>query len=99
MISNYAGKQCFLLGIRLRCQLETALFIFGYCLVNSNVYFCSMLTMQFIIGDGNNMYDFTYVETVAHAHICVEQALASKGKTAQQAAGRYCLNGFSMYPR
>ena len=46
-----------------------------------------MLTMQFIIGDGNNMYDFTYVENVVHAHICVEQALASEGKSAQRAAG------------
>ena len=42
-----------------------------------------MLTMQFIIGDGNNMYDFTYVENVVHAHLCVEQALALEGKTTQ----------------
>ena len=46
-----------------------------------------MLTMQFIIGDGNNMYDFTYVENVVHSHICVEQALASEEKTVQRAAG------------
>lgn len=31
--------------------------------------------MKFILGDGKNMYDFTYVENVAHAHICAEQAL------------------------
>lgn len=43
---------------------------------------------KFIIGDGNNMYDFTYVENVAHAHICAEQALASEGKIAEQAAGQ-----------
>lgn len=56
--------------------------------VNSDDCFCSMLKMQFIIGDGNNMYDFTYVENVAHGHICAEQALASEGKTAEQAAGQ-----------
>uniref|UniRef100_A0A0D6R3L8 3-beta hydroxysteroid dehydrogenase/isomerase domain-containing protein n=1 Tax=Araucaria cunninghamii TaxID=56994 RepID=A0A0D6R3L8_ARACU len=33
--------------------------------------------LKFIIGDGENMYDFTYVENVAHAHICAEQALDS----------------------
>ena len=43
--------------------------------------------MQFIIGNGNNMYDFTYVENVAHAHICAERALASSGEVAERAAG------------
>ncbi|KAJ8440120.1 hypothetical protein Cgig2_003445 [Carnegiea gigantea] len=43
---------------------------------------------QFIIGDGNNMYDFTYVENVAHAHICAERALASKGEVAEKASGQ-----------
>eukprot|EP00268_Persea_americana_P027673 TRINITY_DN269_c4_g1_i4.p1 TRINITY_DN269_c4_g1~~TRINITY_DN269_c4_g1_i4.p1 ORF type:complete len:568 (-),score=88.01 TRINITY_DN269_c4_g1_i4:283-1986(-) len=43
---------------------------------------------KFIIGDGNNMYDFTYVENVAHAHICAEQTLASKGSRAEEAAGK-----------
>lgn len=33
---------------------------------------------KYIIGDGNNVYDFTYVENVAHAHICAEQTLASE---------------------
>lgn len=42
---------------------------------------------KFIIGDGNNMYDFTYVENVAHAHICAERALASVGNVAERAAG------------
>jgi len=42
---------------------------------------------KFIIGDGNNMYDFTYVENVAHAHICAERALASEGKVSEKAAG------------
>ncbi|MCO5546575.1 hypothetical protein L7F22_000004 [Adiantum nelumboides] len=31
--------------------------------------------MKFILGDGKNMYDFTYVENVAHAHVCAEKAL------------------------
>uniref|UniRef100_A0A2N9H9T4 Reverse transcriptase domain-containing protein n=1 Tax=Fagus sylvatica TaxID=28930 RepID=A0A2N9H9T4_FAGSY len=43
---------------------------------------------QFIIGDGNNIYDFTYVENVAHAHICAERALASEGMVAEKAAGQ-----------
>ncbi|KAL8087666.1 hypothetical protein AgCh_037713 [Apium graveolens] len=43
---------------------------------------------KFIIGDGNNMYDFTYVENVAHAHICAERALASDGPVALKAAGQ-----------
>lgn len=44
--------------------------------------------VQFIIGDGNNMYDFTYVENVAHAHVCAERALASGGAVAEKAAGQ-----------
>ncbi|XP_059450393.1 3beta-hydroxysteroid-dehydrogenase/decarboxylase [Corylus avellana] len=43
---------------------------------------------KFIIGDGNNIYDFTYVENVAHAHVCAERALASEGKVAEKAAGQ-----------
>nr|XP_018625101.1 3beta-hydroxysteroid-dehydrogenase/decarboxylase isoform X2 [Nicotiana tomentosiformis] len=34
---------------------------------------------EFIIGLGDNMSDFTYVENVAHAHICAEKALRSRG--------------------
>ncbi|KAL4193693.1 hypothetical protein AMTRI_Chr06g178000 [Amborella trichopoda] len=30
-----------------------------------------------IFGDGRNKWDFTYVENLAHAHICAEQALQS----------------------
>ncbi|KAI5653271.1 hypothetical protein M9H77_30458 [Catharanthus roseus] len=44
--------------------------------------------LKFIIGDGNNLYDFTYVENVAHAHICAERALASEGPVAEKAAGQ-----------
>lgn len=43
---------------------------------------------QFIVGNGNNMYDFTYVENVAHAHVCAERALASERKVAEKAAGQ-----------
>ncbi|WVZ65565.1 hypothetical protein U9M48_014906 [Paspalum notatum var. saurae] len=32
---------------------------------------------KFVIGNGSNMSDFTYVENVAHANICAEQALHS----------------------
>lgn len=43
---------------------------------------------KFIIGDGNNVYDFTYVENVAHAHICADRALASEKTVAERAAGQ-----------
>ncbi|ESR66187.1 hypothetical protein CICLE_v10007884mg [Citrus x clementina] len=43
---------------------------------------------KFIIGDGNNVYDFTYVANVAHAHICAERALASEVTVAEKAAGQ-----------
>lgn len=36
------------------------------------------LSFQFIIGSGTNMCDFTYVENVAHAIICLEQVLCSE---------------------
>ncbi|KAL8261471.1 hypothetical protein R6Q59_025520 [Mikania micrantha] len=42
---------------------------------------------KYIIGDGKNMYDFTYVENVAHAHVCAERALASGGTVSKRAAG------------
>ncbi|XP_010527061.1 PREDICTED: 3beta-hydroxysteroid-dehydrogenase/decarboxylase [Tarenaya hassleriana] len=43
---------------------------------------------KFIIGDGNNFYDFTYVENVVHAHVCAERALASGGEVSEKAAGQ-----------
>ncbi|KAJ0987488.1 hypothetical protein J5N97_005844 [Dioscorea zingiberensis] len=43
---------------------------------------------KFIIGDGNNEYDFTYVENVAYGHICAERTLASGGLSAENAAGQ-----------
>lgn len=38
------------------------------------------------------MYDFTYVENVAHAHICAERALGSEGMVAQKAAGQVAFS-------
>ncbi|KAF7844594.1 3beta-hydroxysteroid-dehydrogenase/decarboxylase [Senna tora] len=43
---------------------------------------------KFMIGDGKNLCDFTYVENVAHAHICAERALASDGTVAGKASGQ-----------
>ncbi|XP_010479135.1 PREDICTED: 3beta-hydroxysteroid-dehydrogenase/decarboxylase-like isoform X2 [Camelina sativa] len=43
---------------------------------------------KFIIGDGGNFYDFTYVENVVHAHVCAERALASGGEVCAKAAGQ-----------
>ncbi|CAF2316932.1 hypothetical protein BRARA_J00535 [Brassica rapa] len=43
---------------------------------------------KFIIGDGSNLYDFTYVENVVHAHVCAERALASGGEVSAKAAGQ-----------
>ncbi|KAM7468332.1 hypothetical protein LguiB_015894 [Lonicera macranthoides] len=56
---------------------------------------------KFIIGNGNNMNDFTYVENVAHAHICAELALASSGEVAERAAGEFAsikIPAFVMMP-
>jgi sterol-4alpha-carboxylate 3-dehydrogenase (decarboxylating) len=43
--------------------------------------------MQYIIGDGNNYYDFTYVENVAYGHVCAEKTLSS-ADGAKIAAGK-----------
>ncbi|PKA53578.1 3beta-hydroxysteroid-dehydrogenase/decarboxylase isoform 1 [Apostasia shenzhenica] len=43
---------------------------------------------KYIIGDGNNMYDFTFVENVAYAHVCAERTLAAGGSDAARAAGQ-----------
>lgn len=53
--------------------------------------FACFVNDQFIIGDGNNLYDFTYVENVAHAHICAERALASGGDVSEKASGQVHL--------
>ncbi|PHU26687.1 3beta-hydroxysteroid-dehydrogenase/decarboxylase isoform 2 [Capsicum chinense] len=52
---------------------------------------------KFIIGDGNNVYDFTYVENVAHAHVCAERALASGAAAAEKAAGNVMFLCFSIF--
>ncbi|XVF45715.1 hypothetical protein PTKIN_Ptkin02bG0228500 [Pterospermum kingtungense] len=54
------------------------------CFDNKFSLFVDVLTEQIIIGNSNNVYDFTYVENVAHAHIGAEQALASRGEVAGQ---------------
>ncbi|XP_057781533.1 3beta-hydroxysteroid-dehydrogenase/decarboxylase [Salvia miltiorrhiza] len=36
---------------------------------------------KFIIGSGNNLSDFTYVDNVAHAHICAEESLSAQRDT------------------
>ncbi|KAL5703416.1 3beta-hydroxysteroid-4alpha-carboxylate 3-dehydrogenas(decarboxylating) [Ranunculus cassubicifolius] len=33
---------------------------------------------KFIVGNGENICDFTYVDNIAHAHICTEEALRSR---------------------
>jgi nucleoside-diphosphate-sugar epimerase len=39
------------------------------------------MPVQFVVGSGANMCDFTYVENVAHANICAEQALCSNASS------------------
>jgi nucleoside-diphosphate-sugar epimerase len=46
-----------------------------------------LLPVQYIIGDGNNYYDFTYVENVAYGHVCAEKTLSSEDG-AKIAAGK-----------
>ncbi|XP_072980235.1 3beta-hydroxysteroid-dehydrogenase/decarboxylase [Typha angustifolia] len=46
---------------------------------------------KFIIGDGNNMYDFTYVENVAYGHVCAERTLASEVGTNKAAGQAYFI--------
>ncbi|XBH84701.1 hypothetical protein VPH35_072809 [Triticum aestivum] len=42
---------------------------------------------KYIIGDGNNYYDFTYVENVAYGHVCADKTLSSEDG-AKRAAGK-----------
>ncbi|XP_078430305.1 3beta-hydroxysteroid-dehydrogenase/decarboxylase [Wolffia australiana] len=46
---------------------------------------------KFIIGDGSNMYDFTYVENVAHGHVCAEKALAAEEHGSKAAGQAYFI--------
>ncbi|KAK4435777.1 3beta-hydroxysteroid-dehydrogenase/decarboxylase isoform 2 [Sesamum alatum] len=76
-------------GLRTCCIRPSSIFGPGdKLLVPSLVAAARAGKSKFIIGDGNNMYDFTYVENVAHAHICAERALASDGMAAEKAAGQ-----------
>ncbi|KAL6594093.1 hypothetical protein ACP70R_048994 [Stipagrostis hirtigluma subsp. patula] len=47
----------------------------------------SKIQNAYIIGDGNNYYDFTYVENVAYGHVCAEKTLSSEDG-AKIAAGK-----------
>ena len=38
-------------------------------------YKVTKILIQFIIGSGENISEFTYVENVSHAHICAEESL------------------------
>lgn len=42
--------------------------------------------MKFVLGDGRNLFDWTYVENVAHAHVCAERALDDVGSQLQAGA-------------
>ncbi|KAM0853084.1 hypothetical protein ACQ4PT_051326 [Festuca glaucescens] len=42
---------------------------------------------KYIIGDGNNYNDFTYVENVAYGHVCADKTLSSEDG-AKRAAGK-----------
>lgn len=65
---------------------HNVLVLFNQCVVTDQ-YPLFSLPYQYIIGDGNNLYDFTYVENVAYAHICAERTLASE-EGAKKAAGQ-----------
>lgn len=47
-------------------------------LVPSLVWMAQSSWAKFIIGSGYNLSDFTYVDNVAHAHICAEESLSSR---------------------
>lgn len=76
-------------GLRTCCIRPSSIFGPGdKLLVPSLVDAARAGKSKFIIGDGNNVYDFTYVENVAHAHICAERALSSGGAVAEKASGQ-----------
>ncbi|XP_024022688.1 3beta-hydroxysteroid-dehydrogenase/decarboxylase [Morus notabilis] len=76
-------------GLRTCCIRPSSIFGPGdKLLVPSLVAAARAGKSKFIIGDGNNVYDFTYVENVAHAHICAERALSSGGSVAEKASGQ-----------
>ncbi|CAI7791815.1 unnamed protein product [Closterium sp. NIES-54] len=57
--------------------------------------------LKFIVGDGENMSDWTYVENVVHAHICAEKALSEyKGDPTSDdsPAGKVWTHSLSLSP-
>lgn len=48
-----------------------------------------------VVGDGENLYDWTYVDNVVHAHLCAERALARAAEGQETAAGQafFVTNG------
>ncbi|KAL2650983.1 hypothetical protein R1flu_019111 [Riccia fluitans] len=51
--------------------------------------------LKFIIGDGKNLFDWTYVENVANAHICADNSLRPEDEGEFAAAGKayFITNG------
>ncbi|XP_021752087.1 3beta-hydroxysteroid-dehydrogenase/decarboxylase-like [Chenopodium quinoa] len=47
-------------------------------LVHAMVNQANSVWAKFVLGSGDNLSDFTYVENVAHAHICAAEALISR---------------------
>ncbi|ERN05467.1 3beta-hydroxysteroid-dehydrogenase/decarboxylase [Amborella trichopoda] len=85
LVLNANGKE----GLLTCCIRPSSIFGPGdRLLVPSLVASARSGKSKFLIGDGNNMYDFTYVENVAHAHICAEQALHSLRRSEETAAGK-----------
>lgn len=35
-----------------------------------------------IVGDGKNLWDFTYIDNVVHGHLCAEKALKERSEAA-----------------
>ncbi|KAL3700648.1 hypothetical protein R1sor_018670 [Riccia sorocarpa] len=54
--------------------------------------------LKFIIGDGKNLFDWTYVENVANAHICADNSLRPEDEGENAAAGKayFITNGESI---
>ncbi|KAF0911351.1 hypothetical protein E2562_008238 [Oryza meyeriana var. granulata] len=46
---------------------------------------------KYIIGDGSNYYDFTYVENVAYGHVCAEKTLSSEDGPKRAAGKTYFI--------
>lgn len=46
--------------------------------------------MKAVIGDGQNLWDFTYIDNVVHGHLCAENAL-EKGSEAAGKVRMFCV--------